>query len=243
MADDRTARSARAAQAHRERERAVRRRHTRVTVATVASVVTLVGIAWWGFGALAGSEEPVDVVAPGHLVEGGFRHPGGAGPDAPVVEVYADSLCPHCGDFEEDGGRFLAEQAEAGAVDLRFRPMAVLDGAADEGPAHDVMNAAVCAADLGGAEAFWTAHAALFAARYHRAEQAPSVADLTDLLGDLGPAGLAECIEEGRFIPWIDVARRSGRERGVAGTPTVVIDGRVADDLSRTGLATALADR
>nr|WP_255487544.1 thioredoxin domain-containing protein [Aeromicrobium senzhongii] len=214
-----------------------------MTGSIAAAATALVAAAAWGVSALASADEDRDVVAPRYVSGGapGFAFPAKADPGAPVVEVYADFLCPHCADFAaSDGERLLKERAEAGEIALRFVPMTIMDGRASDGPAHDVMNAAVCAADAEGPEAFWSMHTALFAAGFHEGGSEPSSTDLDQIAQDAGVSGIAECIDQDRFVPWLSEPRDAARDRGVTGTPTVLVDGEKVDDPTAAALQAAI---
>lgn len=246
MTNDRQARSARAEQMRQEREQADRRRRTIITSAIIAVVVVLVAAGGWGIKkASEKSSDQADVVEPRSLTEGGFEHPSSSNAvdDAPVVEVYEDFLCSHCGDFEAADGAYLSGLAESGDITLRFRPMTILDGANETGPAHDAMNAAVCAADEQGAEAFWSMKTKLFAARLYAGDDEPSADALSRLAEQAGVTGLDSCIESGRFVPWLNEVREVANDRGVTGTPSVFVDGKKLKDPAtvRSAVEAALA--
>lgn len=246
MTNDRQARAARAEAMRKEREKADKRQRNLITVAIVAIVVVLIGAAGWGVKSLSDANtKQSDLVAPQNLVDGGFEFTGAtaAQEDAPVVEVFEDFLCPHCGEFEAGpASAFLKQKADAGEIVLRFHPMTIMDGVADDGPAHDVMNAAVCAASEQGGEAFWDVHSALFGAQLYSTNQAPSSSDLIALTEGAGVSGLEACIRSGQYVPWLSQAREDGADKGVTGTPSVIVDGTKIEDVSQAGLEAAIAD-
>lgn len=246
MTNDRQARAARAEQMRKERDKADKRQRNLITVAIVAVVVILIAAAGWGVKSMSDSNtKQQDVVVPKALSEGenaGMDFPGTtpAADGAPVVEVYEDFLCPHCGDFESSTGALLKQQADAGAITLRFHPMTIMDGVAEEGPAHDVMNAAVCAAEEQGIEAFWDMHSALFAKRYYEGGANPSASDLAAVAEDAGVADIEACIRSGEFVPWLNEARETAKERGVSGTPTVFVADEKVEDISPAAIQKAI---
>ncbi|WP_286929519.1 MULTISPECIES: DsbA family protein [Aeromicrobium] len=244
MTNDRKARAARAEQARLERERAERRKRTTLTLAAVVGALVLVlGVAW-GLSALGGDDAADGpVVEPRNVTSGGVQHPGAARAGAPVVEVYEDFLCSHCADFEAEHGAWLADRAERGDIVLRFMPMTILDGTDGTGPAHDAMNAAFCVADAQGAEAFWAMKSALFRAGYASGDEEPSETALAALAQDAGVPGADACVQDGRFVPWLNEARDAARERDVTGTPSVFVDGERLDDVFavRSAVEDALA--
>lgn len=82
---------------------------------------------------------------------------------APRLDVYADFLCPACGEFEHEWGAKLLEKANAGELSLRVHMLPMLVKMSDpEGYSRDSANAALCAADQGKFTPF---HASLFASQ------------------------------------------------------------------------------
>ena len=238
MTNDRRARASRAEQAYRERELAARRQRLALTAGAVAGVVLVVAALGWFLsrGSADEAQGPApEIVQPRNVAVGepiGFAFEGTVPLEAgaPSVEVYADFLCPHCADFEESTGERLRALANAGEINLRFVPMTILDGRAKQGPAHDVMNTAVCAADAAGPAAFWQVHEALFAAGYATEGERPSKDELLEVAREAGVGGLDECVAQGRFVGWLDVPREAARDRGVTGTPSVFVDGTKVED-------------
>lgn len=202
--------------------------------------MVLLGLGAWAVTALSGEDDPVEVVTPRHLTDGGIAHPGSPAQDAPVVEVYEDFLCSHCAEFEAEHGAFLTDLADRGEISLRFVPMTILDGRDDTGPAHDAMNAAMCVADEQGAEAFWAMKPLLFDARYHTGDEQPTTEALAEIARDAGATDPEPCLESSRFVPWLNEAGETARERGVTGTPSVFIDGEKLEDTTK--IRSALAD-
>ncbi|WP_313406890.1 thioredoxin domain-containing protein [Aeromicrobium sp.] len=246
MTNDRQARAARAEQMRKEREKADKRQRNLITVAIVAVVVILIGAAGWGIKSMSNSNaKQQDVVVPKTLSEGdngGFEFPATtpAADGAPVVEVYEDFLCPHCGEFESSTGALLKQQADAGAIVLRFMPMTIMDGQASEGPAHDVMNAAVCAAEQEDPAAFWSMHSALFAEKYYEGGGSPSASELSAVAEESGVADIESCIRSGEYVPWLGEAREAAQDRGVTGTPTVFVADKKIEDVSPASIQKAI---
>jgi protein-disulfide isomerase len=164
-------------------------------------------------------------------------------PDAPVtVDVYEDFLCPVCRRFEEQAGGTLDRFVREGTVQVRYRPIAILDGSSTDEYSTRALNAAAVVADAAGVEAFRAFSDELFAAQ--PAEGGPGLSDdeLIDLAARAGAGGpgVAQGIRDLRFADWAArVTDQAGRE-GITGTPTVLVDGTPLADRSAAGLDAAV---
>jgi len=247
VTNDRKARAARAEQMRKERQKADRRQRNVISVAIVAVVVLLIGAAWWAID--TASKENMtntEVIEPRNTVEGGVDHPAGDGvdnADAPLVEVFADFLCPACGQFEQLSGAFLQEQAESGAIRLRFMPFSFLHNQSTNDYSRRAMNVAMCAVDEQGEDAFWSVHDALFVNQPSEGGAGPDDAALISMAEDAGVSGLDSCVKTEKFVPWIDESRVTAtNDREVDGTPTVFIDGELSDARTPDELQAAIAE-
>ena len=152
----------------------------------------------------------------------------------PVVEVFADHMCGYCQIFANlqpgEGGNGELEQLRAeGKITLVYVPLSIMDRAS-QGTVFSTRAAAAVAliADR-SPEHFLAFNAKLF-------EQLPSGRGLSDqqmvdFAVELGvPAEIAEEIKEWKFVPFIEATAVASFERGVATTPSVLIDGQPATE-------------
>jgi protein-disulfide isomerase len=145
-----------------------------------------------------------------------------------TVDAYIDFLCPYCREFELEAAATLNAMVARGAVTLVYHPMSFLDEASTTRYSSRAAAAAGCAAD-GGKFADYTG--ALFT-RQPR-EGGPGLPD-TELIA-LGLAiGLTDeafgaCVRAGRYLDWPSYVTTQATERGVSGTPTVLVDGTPVD--------------
>jgi protein-disulfide isomerase len=163
--------------------------------------------------------------------------------DAPVtVDVYEDFLCPVCRRFEEQVGGTLDQLVREGTVQVRYRPIAILDRFSPDDYSTRALNAAAVVADAAGVEAFLAFHDELFAAQ--PPEGGPGLPDeeLSDLAARAGAGGTgaAEGIPDLRFAGWAARVTDQASRQGVTGTPTVLVDGTPLADRSAAGLETAV---
>lgn len=248
MTNDRKARAARAEQMRKEREKADSKQRNMISVAIVAVVVVLVGVAAWGVYRISESnEKQTEVVEPRNLVESGVPFVPAetveVAEKAPLVETFEDFLCPACGQFEAMSGPFLRDLAEKGEIEFRFSPFSFLHGQSTNEYSRRSMNLAMCAVDEQGAEAFWPVHEAIFANQPEEGGSGQTDAELLAIAEGAGVAGLDTCVQTQKFVPWIDeIKNYFAKERGIEGTPTLMINGELTEARSPDDLQKAIAD-
>jgi len=245
VTNDRQARAARAEKMRKEREKTERRQRNVISLAIVAVVVVLIGVGGWAIkNAADENATQTEVVTPRNLVDDGVPFPatGQKQANAPLVEVFADFLCPACGSFEKLSGSFLQEQAAAGTIELRFMPFSFLHNGSTNDYSRRAMNLGMCAVDEQGDAAFWKVHDALFANQPAEGGAGPDDAALIKLANDAGVTGLDSCVRTEKFVPWVDETQQKfSSEREVSGTPTVHINGKNSEARTPQELATAIA--
>lgn len=155
--------------------------------------------------------------------------------DAPVtIDVYEDFLCPGCGQFEQLYGAQLEQAAAAGQARVVYHPVAILDDHSEPaGYSTLAAGGAFCAVEAGVFPRF---HASLFAVQPRSGGPGWSLAQLERLGRDLNAGdGFARCLREGtedRVTAATDQARAylsAVRPDGRIGTPTVLVNGTIAD--------------
>ncbi|RZQ62243.1 DsbA family protein [Amycolatopsis suaedae] len=159
-------------------------------------------------------------------------------PDAKAtIDVYADFLCPACGQFEKTYGPQIHEQVEAGALRVRTHMLPMLVEQSDPpGYSLDSANAALCAADDGKFTQF---HDALFHSQPEEGKRGYDKAQLIKLGQDLGitNAAFPACVNAGTYNQQLtaELARAQndpGLQRDFPngrrgfGTPTVAVAGK-----------------
>lgn len=156
-------------------------------------------------------------------------------PDASnVVEVYVDYQCPYCQRWESTTGATLIDTALKPGSDLLVKQynLAFLGEQNAQltpaGASARAASAAACVIDADGQQAFADFSSAVFAAADPSEPPGQfTAAQLSELAQRSGAsAGVADCIEQERFVPFVSAATQAGFGRGVGGTPTVVVNGR-----------------
>ena len=161
------------------------------------------------------------------------RVPAGATPegdgvitgDGPVrVDAFVDFMCPFCRRFELSAGPTLSGLVAAGRISLVYHPMSFLDAASTTRYSSRAGAASGCAAD-GGKFAEY-AHA-LFASQPPEGGPGLSDDELVKLGASVGLAGepFESCVRSGRYLDWPSYVTSAATDRGVTGTPTVLVGG------------------
>jgi len=148
--------------------------------------------------------------------------------DAPRVDVYLDFMCPVCGSFEEINGEDLAELREAGEIELWYHPVSILDRFSS-GTQYSTRsaNAAATVADA-APEAFVDFVDALFANQPEEGGSGLSDEQLEEIAIGAGvPEDVASTLDDGQFTKWVIAGTDQASQDGMAGTPTVMVDGAI----------------
>ncbi|RBY84931.1 thioredoxin domain-containing protein [Blastococcus sp. TF02A-30] len=212
------------------RARAAQRRRT-VTGATVAATLLAVAVLVVVVVQSQRVSSSPDAAVPAHTTADGAVVEVGSADASATLDVYEDFGCPACGAFEARHAGTLAELAADGDVLLRYHPISILDRAFTDDYPTRAMNAAGVVVDAAGPEAYVRFTQELFARQ--PAEGGPGLTDdeLVGLAREAGAAGPAveRGIRELVFEDWTrELTDRASRE-GVAGTPTVLLDGEPLD--------------
>lgn len=162
----------------------------------------------------------------------------GAGPV--VVDAYIDFMCPFCKMFEQASGPTLDRLVGEGAISLVYHPMGFLDGLSTSRYSSRAAASSGCAADGGR---FMEYTYALFANQ--PPEGGPGLTD--DELAEIGAmAGLTDpafgaCVRNGTYLDWTAYVTDRAIERGVSGTPTVLVEGTAVPANPQTIVAAVAA--
>ncbi|TMR33681.1 DsbA family protein, partial [Actinomadura geliboluensis] len=150
------------------------------------------------------------------------------GVTAPVVDIYEDFACPHCGNFDRKHDPMLKRLAVAGQAKIVFRPM-VIFGEGNQPAFGNALRAAAalrCVRD--GAD--WLKYQdALYA------HQPPNLGTEGYRMEELllygawipkGDGDFSSCVTSQRHAESVRKVSRGYISSGVRGTPSVRIDGR-----------------
>jgi protein-disulfide isomerase len=160
---------------------------------------------------------------------------------APVtITEYGDFQCPVCGQLHQLWEPTLEQLIQQGKVKFEFVGLEYLDRGTTESLRSAA--AAVCAADNGK---FLDYYNALYNGQ-SRTENSGFLTNQQLLsfgssVGITDPA-FARCVNSGRFTGWVTKNTDTASQRGVTGTPTVLVNGKVVNnaDAADPGRLTAL---
>lgn len=169
--------------------------------------------------------EYVEVEAPQVEVEVGDA-PVLGDPDAPITMIeFSDYQCPYCGAFVNQSFSMLKDEfIDTGRIRYAFKDLPLTSIHPD---AVKAAEAAHCAREQGGDEAYFEMHDALFADQQKwsgggsDATLFGPVADEVGLDGDT----LVACVEDGTYTATVQAGFDEAAALGVNGTPSFVING------------------
>jgi protein-disulfide isomerase len=162
---------------------------------------------------------PADVPLGDAPVKGDF--------DAPVTIVeYSDYQCPFCARYvQETLPLLLKNYVETGQVRYVFKdfPLTSLHPQAVR-----AAEAARCAREIGGDDAYWGMHDRLFEGQGEWSGNPEHEAVFKGYAGDLGldQAAFGKCLDSGRYTAAIETDLQEGAGFGVTGTPAFFVNGR-----------------
>ncbi|NUS73900.1 MAG: thioredoxin domain-containing protein [Corynebacteriales bacterium] len=136
---------------------------------------------------------------------------------APVaVEIYYDTMCPHCADFDEEMQSFFDEKVAAKQIRLIYRPISFLSGYSVWGA-----SAVGCAIDE---NKFVDYNTKLFE---EQSRNGLDKDELEKLGADVGLTSdsFKTCVQDVRYQNWVLGSTQEARDRGVKGTPTIYVNG------------------
>ncbi|WP_338089719.1 DsbA family protein [Nocardioides lijunqiniae] len=214
------ARAERAAELIRQQQAAERRRNMLVVASVVVAMVLIVGVLFF-INASRDSVDDIDA-APAGKSEWGLTI-GDA--DAPHdVIIYEDFLCPFCGQLERESSEDLNRLAEAGKVQVEYRPFNLLQ--ADYSVA--AANAFAEVLEKEGPEVAKKFHDLLFEDQPSESGEQPGNDWLLEKAVEAGAdeATVKAGIEGGGQEDWVEGATRAAADAGVNSTPIILLDGK-----------------
>jgi protein-disulfide isomerase len=154
-------------------------------------------------------------------------YPGTATPDAPVLEIWEDFQCPACGAVEEANGAGIESLADAGKVQLLWRPTTFLDRNLGNDASSRATAAWGCAIDAGKAAEY---HRTVFA---NQPEQEGTGWTNEELLGFAGEAGITgaeldtftQCVADATYVGWAANSTDVFYTSNIPGTPLAKLNG------------------
>lgn len=161
----------------------------------------------------------------------------------PSVILWEDFQCPACKAFEASGAaKYLVDKANAGEINLIFRPLAFLDMALHNDSSVRATAAWGCAIDAGVGEKYRE-----LVYGNQPAQEGKGFTD-TELLSGGKVAGLTgdaytkfeDCFKAGTYRYWAGTSTTATPPE-IGGTPTIMINGKILDN--KTGWNPSVLDK
>jgi protein-disulfide isomerase len=203
---------------------AAERRRKRTMWVSIAAVAVLViaGLIGWGVYQSQRSDTG-PLVAPATATTTTGETIG----NGPVqIQIYEDFICPFCKQFEQSAGPAINDLVSQGKVKVTYNTVAFLDPASTTQYSTRSAAAAGCAADGGKFKEF---HDALYAQQPAEGSAGLSDSQMISIGTGLGldQNSFSECVNSGRFKPWVSSVTDAASRAGVTGTPTVKVNNQV----------------
>lgn len=149
------------------------------------------------------------------------------GGGAVVVEAYIDFLCPFCKMFEDRSRPTLEQLLLEGSITMVYHPLGFLDRLSTNHYSSRASAASAAASDVG---AFGPYKDVLFANQPPEGGPGHDDNELVELGRAAGIeepkfATFADAVFSGTYLPWTAYITELALERGVGGTPTVLVAG------------------
>lgn len=225
------ARAERAAAALAEQRRKERRRTILSITGVVIAMVLIVGVGLFVSKQRGGG--PTDAAADPGSGSASVTIGDSSAPHS--VVVWEDFLCPFCGELEKRTSEQLATAAEAGKVQVTYRPFNLLQ----TDYSQQTLEVFAATQHSAGDEVAKKLHDLLYAQQPSESGPFPSQDDIVDLAVQVGAdrATVERSLENGDATQWADEATQDASDAGVQSTPTVLLDGnevtgRTVDDLA-----------
>ena len=210
----------------------------------VVALVSLIGIGVQAGRANLGSVTVASNMTIAHGVVYGKKA-------AATVDIYEDFGCPACRAFEQATHAQLEKDVRANLAQVRYHPIAILDGSSPNRYSTRSANAAICVSDE-SIDAFVRYHDILYGTvngiqvQPVEGTAGPSNAQLITYakqlkLSSTQQSALASCIDVGTYDPLVAKLTDTASRNGISSTPTIKVNGRTLKDHSATSFFAAIA--
>jgi protein-disulfide isomerase len=182
---------------------------------------------------------PDNVAVPAHATPSGDGIVVGSGPVP--IDAFIDFLCPFCRQFEERSGSLLKRLVNDHVVAIAYHPLGFLDRLSV--PGGYSTRAAAASAAASDLDMFVPYKDALFANQPEEGGPGLDDEELVELGRSVGidDPRFADAVFSATYQPWVRFVTELAVERGVGGTPTVLVAGIPVPANPQT-IAAAVAD-
>ncbi|MET7622212.1 DsbA family protein [Streptomyces sp. NPDC005408] len=225
-----------------ERERQAKKDKTRRQLIVIGSTIVVLAIAGGAGYAIMQASKPThwesakdekNVTAPKNTEgENGTTVVIGKASAKKTLELYEDSRCPICANFEQAVGPTVKKDVDAGKYRIKYIGATFIDNAGQGEGSKNALSALGAALNV-SPEAFSEYKTALYSAKYHPKETDDKFSKDSYLLevADSVPAlknnaAFKKNVEDGTFDAWAMKMSATFDKSGVGGTPTLKMDGK-----------------
>lgn len=165
-----------------------------------------------------------------------------------TLELYEDSRCPICGQFEQTVGETIHKDVDAGKYKVKYIGATFIDNSDNGEGSKNALSALGAALDV-SPQAFLDYKYALYSAKYHPEESvdtfakdsylikvANTVAELKD------NKAFQKNVNDGTFDNWAMKMSATFDKSGVKGTPTLKMDGKTLTSEGSDNAPMSVAD-
>jgi protein-disulfide isomerase len=166
---------------------------------------------------------PDNVAVPAHATPSGDGIVVGTG--RVPIDAFIDFLCPFCRQFEERSGNLLKRLVDDYIVTIAYHPLGFLDRLSV--PGGYSTRAAAASAAASDVAMFVPYKDALYANQPEEGGPGLDDEELVELGRSVGidDPRFADAVFSGTYQPWVRFVTEIAVERGVGGTPTVLVAG------------------
>jgi len=183
----------------------------------IAAIIIILIIAGGAYFALTGSSAKYEIKTPD---DDNFIGPA----DAKVtITEFSDFQCPFCAKFfRETAPQIKQEYVDTGKVKFIYKHFPI----ASHSNSQKAAEAAECAADMGGQDAFWKMHDKMF-----QNNNLLSISNLKRFAAETGlnMTDFNLCLDSGAMRPRVLKDQQEGQKLGVTGTPAFFVNGQKID--------------
>ncbi|MDO4919275.1 thioredoxin domain-containing protein [Kocuria sp.] len=137
--------------------------------------------------------------------------------------IFQDFECVHCADFEKENADTIKKAVDAGDVEVEYRNLNFLDRATADQYSSRAANAAYYVAEQVSSDQYMEYAQEVFS---HQGTGGLSNQELAEIAGKHGATVTADDLDENTYRPMVNVDTRESVTNGVAGTPTIYVDGK-----------------
>ncbi|RLY92164.1 disulfide bond formation protein DsbA [Kocuria tytonicola] len=136
--------------------------------------------------------------------------------------ILQDFECVHCADFEKENADAIKKAVDAGKVEVEYRNLNFLDKATPDQYSSRSANAAYLVAEQVSPDQYMEFSQEMFT---HQGSGGLSNQEIADIANKHGASITADDLDENTYRPMVNVATRESVTNGVAGTPSIFVDG------------------